>query len=88
MAAPILMECDVPQANPAPSPEERAGLLASLWLGHDEGTVVVSLEVFVQGVARQIAEAEERVASPQPKAVSAESPVRLRPVPRTGLRPS
>jgi hypothetical protein len=67
MAAPIqLLERKVlSKPKLAPSPAQRAGLLASLWLGTDEETVVVPVETFVREVAREIAEAQELAASPR-----------------------
>jgi len=49
--------------KPTSTPAQRAALLASLWLGTDDETVVVPVEIFVRGVAREIAEAEELAAS-------------------------
>jgi len=66
MAAPIRsIEREGARRQLAPSPEQRAGLLASLWLGRDGETVVVAIEDFVREVTRQIAEAEAVATRPR-----------------------
>jgi hypothetical protein len=59
MAAPIRLVRPSVSSQTKSSPDERASLLASLWLGHDGETVLMPVDKFVKEVARAIQEAEE-----------------------------
>jgi hypothetical protein len=87
MAAPIrLVERKVVNPGLVPSPDQRAGLLASLWLGSDGETVVVPVEAFVRLVAREITEAQELATAARPQS-EGESNVRFRAVAGTDAPP-